>query len=111
MEDSVLATGDDGERLFVVPSGARVEIDDDSRITTEIVIGLEDAVDRDLEQFLDFVAEAAVGSVTFMDFTYTVTGVTPEGLLILTVEGDVSEIINDEAEEAEYQREKNDGDS
>lgn len=111
MEDSVLATGEDGERLFIVPSGARVEIDDDNRIETEIVIGLEDAVDHDLEGFLDLVSEAAVGSVTFMDFTYTVTGVTPEGALILTVEGDVSEIINEEAEKAEDQREQADGDS
>lgn len=86
------------DRFFTVPSGAKVPVIN-NRIETEIVIGLDDAVDRDLEGFLDFVAEQACDSVLLMDFTYRVTGLTPEGALILTVEGDVSEVIDWEDED------------
>lgn len=104
-------THEEGTRFFTVPSGEKVVIDSNNRIETQIVIGLEDAVDRDLEQFLDFIAEAAVDNLLLMDFTYNVTGITREGALILTVNGDVSEVLNDIAEEEAYQKEKSDGDS
>ena len=100
---------DKADRLFTLPSGEQVVIDSANRIETRIVIGLEDVVDRDLEQFLDFIAESAVDNLLLMDFTYRVVGVTLEGSIILAVEGDVSEILNEMAENAEYEAEKSNG--
>lgn len=81
------------QKMFTVPSGEEVEIDEDNRIETEIIVDLCEAVDRDLEGFLDYLSERVTDTPLLMDFSYTVTGVTPEGALIIKVNGDISEIL------------------
>ena len=82
----------EGTRFFTLPSGEKVPVSNDNRIETSIVIGLEAAVDHDLEGFLDLISDMVTDTSLLTDFTYLVTGVTPEGGLILTVEGDISMI-------------------
>ena len=86
----------EGTRFYTLPSGEQVVVDNNNMIEAQIVIGLEDAVDNDLEGFLDLVSERVVGSCLLMGFSYRVTGLTPEGALILTVNGDISEVLAEE---------------
>ena len=87
--------GVDSGPMFTVPSGAQVPIVN-NRIETEIVVDLCEAVDRDLEGFLDYISVQATDTEVLTDFSYRVTGLTPEGALILTVEGDISFILDEE---------------
>ena len=82
--------------MYTLPSGEEVEIDDNGRIETEIVIGINDATDRDLEQFLDYISERVTDTPLLSDFSYQVIGTTPEGGIILKVNGDITEILNEE---------------
>lgn len=79
------------ERMFTLPSGDKVPVVD-NRIETSIVIGLDAAVDHDLEGFLDLISDMVTDTCLLSDFTYRVTGVTEDGNIILTVNGDVSMI-------------------
>ena len=81
------------DRMFTVPSGAQVHIDSSNFIETDIVISLEDAIDRDFEGFLDFISEQATGTEILSDISYDVIALTPMGI-ILTVTGDVSMILD-----------------
>lgn len=82
------------DRMFTVPSGAEVPISEHNYIETEIVVDLCEAIDRDLEGFLDYISEQTTDNILLMDINYRVTGLTSEGALILTVGGDVSMILD-----------------
>ena len=92
-------------RFFELPSGEKVVVDSDNRIEAQIVIGLDAAVDHDLEGFLDLISDMVTDGPLLMDFSYRVTGITPEGNLILTVNGDVSEILKWNSEEEANEKE------
>lgn len=80
------------DRMFTVPSGAKVPLDEHNYIKTEIVIDLCEAVNHDLEGFLDYISEQACGNDMLMGVSYWVSGV-KEDMIILTVTGDVSLIL------------------
>lgn len=82
----------EGTRFFTLPSGEKIPVSEDNRIETSIVVGLDAAVDHDLEGFLDLISDMVTDTPLLSDFTYRVTGVTPEGNIILAVEGDISMI-------------------
>lgn len=86
------------ERTYTVPSGAEVPVDENNWIETEIVMGLDAAVDHDLEGFLDLISYMVTDTPLLSDFAYHVTGITPEGNLIVTVTGDISMILEMEAD-------------
>ena len=92
---------DEGVRLFVVPSGARVEISSNNYIETEIVLDVGAIVDRDLEGFLDLVSLEATDTELLMDISYKPKSVTPQDNIVFVVTGDVSEILNMEADRNE----------
>ena len=82
--------------MYTLPSGEEVEIDKDNFIETQIVVGLSEAVDNDLEGWLDYISDQVTGTPLLSDFTYGVAGVTNEGMLILKVSGYISMILADE---------------
>lgn len=57
------------------------------RFETNVTLG--EIIDRDLEGFLDFLAEL-VGHPLLMDINYGVQALNPDGSLCLWVTGDVS---------------------
>lgn len=85
------------DRMFTVPSGAKIPLDEHNYIETWILIDLCEVVDRDLEGFLDYISEKACGSDMLMDINYRVSGA-KEDMIILTVGGDVSMILDMEDE-------------
>lgn len=92
---------DEGVRLFVVPSGARVEISSNNYIETEIVLDIGAIIDRDLEEFLDLVSMEATDTELLMDVNYTPKSVTPQDNIVFVVTGDVSMILDMEADRNE----------
>ncbi len=96
LDTSVVYDGD--VRLFIVPSGARVEIDSNNYIETEIVLDVGSIVDRDLEGFLDLVSMEATDTELLMDLSYTPKSVTPQDNIVFVVRGDVSMILDMEAD-------------
>lgn len=61
----------------------------------ETSVSLGEIIDRDLEGFLDLLAEL-VGKPLLMDINYGVQAVNPDGTLLLWVTGDTSECDDDE---------------
>lgn len=95
---------DEGTKFFTLPSGDKVPVVD-GRIETQIVIDLDAAVDHDLEGFLDLISEMVTDTCLLSDFTYRPVSVTPEGSIVLHVEGDVSMIEEWDADEREADNE------
>lgn len=89
---------EDGVRLFTIPSGAKVEIDDDNCIETEIVLDPSALINHDLEGFLDLVSMEATDTELLMDVNYTAKSITPQGNIIFVVTGDISMILEMEAD-------------
>ncbi len=92
-QDSIVVY-DEGVRLFVVPSGARVEISDENYVTSEVVLDTSALIDNDLEGFLDLLSMGVTDTELLMDIDYRLERLTFEGLLVFDVTGDVSEILN-----------------
>lgn len=67
----------------------------DNRITTYVEIDLSDAIDNDLERFLDFISVLAVGSDLLMDIGYNVVG-HRGSMITIEVTGDVSEVLKND---------------
>ncbi len=89
------------QKTFTTPSGEEVEIDEHNFIEAEIVVDLCEAVDRDLDGFLDYISDLVTNTCLLSDFSYRVIGVTPEGALIMKVCGDITDILEWEKEEDE----------
>ena len=69
----------------------RRDMDEDGWVTGIVSVGLNDAVDNDLEGFLDLLSEALVGDSLLMDVTYKVVGLgAGEDELLVEVRGDAS---------------------
>jgi hypothetical protein len=81
---------------FTVMSGEEVQVDENNYIETRIVVSLEEAVDHELDGFLNLVSERVTGTDLLTDVSYGVAGVTPDGELILKVEGDISMLLDSE---------------
>ncbi len=82
------------DRMFTVPSGAKVPLSEHNYIETEIVIDLCEVINCGLEEFLDYISEQATGNDLLMDINYQVKSATPQGGIVLTVGGDVSMILD-----------------
>ena len=63
--------------------------DDAGCITTVVRVGLNEVIDRDLEEFLDLLSSRAAGNELLMGTAYEVTGL-DGGTLLLTVTGDIT---------------------
>ncbi len=91
-QDSIVVY-DEGVRLFVVPSGARVEISDENYVTSEVVLDTSALIDNDLEGFLDLLSMGVTDTELLMDINYRLERLTFEGMLVFDVTGDVSEVL------------------
>lgn len=91
-QDSIVVY-DEGVRLFVVPSGARVEITDENYVTSEVVLDTSALIDHDLEGFLDLLSLGVTDTELLMDISYRLERLTFEGMLVFDVTGDVSEVL------------------
>ena len=87
------------ERTFTVPSGAEVEIDVHGYITTDVVLNVSALIDHDFEQFLDLLSLGATDTELLMDIAYEPTSLTAEGCLVFSVTGDVSMVLECEADD------------
>ena len=83
----------EGTRFFELPSGEKVVVDSANRIQTSVVMSLDAIIDHDGEGFLDLVSYMVTDGPALSDFTYRATGVTPDGNIILEVEGCVSDVL------------------
>lgn len=81
------------KRMFTVPSGDEVEIDEHNYITTEVVMDVADIIANDLERFLDLISLMATDTEILGDISYTPTQLTAQGNLAFSVRGDVSLIL------------------
>lgn len=90
---SVVTTDTDGNRVFMIPSGAEVFVDSDNYIETEVVAGLDMFIDHDLEGVLDLLSYMATDTELLMDISYHIDRVDSFGNLIVVVGGDISEIM------------------
>lgn len=73
----------------------RFRVTPDNYATAVITIDLSEAIDSDLEQFLDLISDRAFGSTVVMDPSYTVLGVTKQEEIRLRVTGDVSLLLDE----------------
>ncbi|MBW7932890.1 MAG: hypothetical protein H3C62_04610 [Gemmatimonadaceae bacterium] len=81
----------------VTRCGKRFRVDAANYGRATIVIDLGDAIDRDLEQFLDFICTQAFGCDVVQDVNYEVIGLTKERGLRVRVTGDVSYLLAERA--------------
>lgn len=87
-------------KTFIVPSGAEVKVDNDSFITTEVVLDISTLIDHDLEGVLDLLSLGATGTELLCDINYRPLSITPQGCIVFEVGGDISMIL-DMAEETQ----------
>ena len=71
-------------------------MNNDCFIKGNVAINLSDAIDNDLEGFLDILSENLTGSPLLMDISYKVVGCEDGDMLIIEVIGDVSNILDSE---------------
>ena len=83
------------------------KVDKDGWIKGNIAIEMSDMIDNDLEGFLDLLGEMLIGNCCMMQPNYTPIGVDENGLIILSVEGDVNFLLNDIREELNEMEELN----
>ena len=76
----------------------KAQKDENNYVTGNIIISLGDAIDNDLEGFLDFIAIELTGNECLMDINYEEIGFISGGI-ILKVTGDVSSILEMEGED------------
>ena len=72
-------------------------VDEDHYVTAQCCVDLSEVIDGDHEGFLDLISEESVGNAMLSDITYEVIG-SRGTTLLLRVQGDVSEIMNDDAD-------------
>lgn len=85
-------------KMFTVPSGAEVEIDEHGYITTEVVLDTCALIDHDLEGVLDLLSMGATDTDLLCDINYRPLSVTPQGCIVFEVGGDISMILEMEAD-------------
>jgi len=85
-------------KTFIVPSGAEVEIDEHGYITTDVVLDISDMVHDGFERFLDLLSMSATDTELLMDISYKPTSVTAQGNIVFSVTGDVSMVLDCEAD-------------
>ena len=86
------------EKMFTVPSGEQVVIGDNNFIETDIVLDPSALIDHDFEGFLDLVSMCVTDTELLGQIEYTAKSVTMQGNIIFTIKGDVSMILDMEAD-------------
>lgn len=76
----------------------KAQKDENNYVRGYIIISLGDAINNDLEGFLDFLAVELVDNECLMDINYEVAGCVSGGIILL-VSGDVSSILDMEEDE------------
>lgn len=79
---------------LVFPNNKIWPVDDNQYADARIDIELREAINRDLEEFLDLITEKAFGSIMLSDIRYSVIGVSGD-LIQIKVTGNVSDIIGE----------------
>ncbi len=75
-------------------------MDETGYITGNVLVGTDDMIDNNIDEFLDIIAERLTGSPCLMEINYEVVGVVGKedkeraGLIIMEVRGDASEILD-----------------
>ena len=77
--------------------------DGNNRVEGYISVHISDLINRNYEEFLDFISEELVGSVLLMGTEYEVVGIdeTVPNTLILKVSGDASMVIEEDSLETD----------
>lgn len=80
--------------------------DEDGFVEGVVPVSLSDAIDNDLEGFLDLISEKLVGSASLLDISYASVGSRGTEILV-SVTGDVTDVLSylDEYEEDEEDEE------
>ena len=66
---------------------------DDCYLEGEVLADLSDIINFDYEEFLDLLSVRLTGNPCLMDISYRVVDVLENNLLVISVRGDVSEIL------------------
>lgn len=80
--------------MYVKFSNGKIWSVEGNYLTAIVEISLADIIDQNLDEFLDTIAEEAVGDIRLMDISYEAIG-GGDDTVRLQVGGDVSEILND----------------
>ena len=68
-------------------SGQILAMEMDALVEGHVYVDLDEAIDNDLEGFLDIVSNRLVGHGLLQDITYRIVGATPEHEIIVYVSG------------------------
>ena len=88
----------DGTKFFTLPSGEQVVIDDNNFIDADVVLDVSALIDHDFEGFLDLLSLGATDTEILSEIEYKVIALTTQGNLIFRVRGNVSMILDMEAD-------------
>lgn len=73
----------------------KASLDEDGYVTGDVLVDISDAIDGDLESWLDLCSERLTGSICGMDINYDTIGAIDDGTLIVRVTLDPSMILDD----------------
>jgi hypothetical protein len=76
-----------------LPNGRIAVLDGHNYGYVDIVVGIDDAINKDIEEWNDFVSEEVSGSPLLMDISWEVIGLNTKVGLLLRVHGDFSAIL------------------
>jgi hypothetical protein len=86
----------------LTPAELVAAADKDNFISVNVALDVDTMIyGGDIENFLDDLSDKAVGTTLLMDVSYRAVGVTDDGLIIFKVEGDITAILETEAENAD----------
>jgi len=80
----------------LTPAEIVARLDDDNYVTGLVTMDISDAIDGDLEFWLDLCSEQLIGTSLGMDINYRPVGVQPDGTLVVKVTLDPSMALDDE---------------
>lgn len=86
------------ERMFTVPSGAQVPVDEYGFIETDVILDISALIDHDFEGVLDLLSLGATDTELLSEIEYTATSLTEQGNLVFKVRGNISMIDDMEAD-------------
>ncbi len=84
------------EKVFILPSGEGVPIDDSGFIETKVVMSVSALIDHDFEGFLDLVSLCATDTELLTEIEYEALSITSQGNVIFRVKGNINMILDDD---------------
>lgn len=74
----------------------RTNANENNYVEADVIIGFDNILEMEYEEFFNTLSEAVTGSPCLMDISYEVVGIAEKDNLIIRVRGDVSEILETE---------------